>query len=164
MAFNVTEGLNAKFDSRYEIISETGCWIWTGALTHHRTHRYGNLPNGKCNNIKAHRYSAARFLGVDLSSSDFVCHKCDVTECVNPNHLYVGSAADNCRDRDRRGKHVSFKGEEHPMRKLSESAALEIFNSKGSHRLIASAFGVSKSTVTAIKNGRLWAHLTGCKN
>lgn len=160
MEIEVTEELNRKFDERYVIVSETGCWIWTGALTNHQTHHYGNLPVRKSYNYKAHRYAAARFLKSDLASKDFVCHTCDVPECVNPDHLYVGSAKTNARDRDFRARNTYLRGEQHNMCKLTEAQAVEIFFLPGNHRKIAEKFGISRPTVTAIKAGRLWRHLT----
>jgi hypothetical protein len=160
MALEVTEELNRKFDERYVIVSESGCWIWTGALNNHPTHQYGNLPVRRSYNYKAHRYAAARFLKRDLSRNDFVCHTCDVTECVNPNHLYVGSAKTNARDRDLRMRNTYLRGEQHNMCKLTEGQVVEIFFLAGNHRKIAERFGISRPTVTAIKAGRLWKHLT----
>jgi len=160
MAYDVTDELNKKFDERYVIVPECGCWIWTGALTYHPSHRYGNLPVSKSFNYKAHRYSVERFHGVKLSKKDFVCHKCDVSECVNPDHLYVGTPRDNARDRDARGRHVAFKGERHPMVKLTESQAIEIYQAEGNHRKIAERYNIARPTVTAIKNDKLWQHVT----
>lgn len=159
-AIEVTEELNRKFDERYVIVSESGCWIWTGALSNHPTHQYGNLPVRKSKNYKAHRYAAVRFLSCKLSPRDFVCHTCDVPACVNPEHLYVGSAETNANDRERRKRNTYAKGEQHPMRKLSKAEAIEIFLAQGNHREISERYSVSRPTVTAIKNGRLWNHVT----
>lgn len=160
MEINVTQELNKKFDERYEVVSESGCWIWTGALSSHPTHRYGNLPIGKSANYKAHRYSAARFMQAKLTSRDFVCHKCDVTECVNPDHLYVGSAATNADDREVRSRNTYLRGEDHNMCKISKVDAQNIFLEKGKHKDIAERYGVSRPAVTAIKAGRIWRHAT----
>lgn len=160
MALEVTEELNRKFDERYVIVSETGCWIWTGAVTNHQTHTYGNLPVRKSKNHKAHRYAAARFLKKNLHRNDFVCHTCDVPECVNPDHLYVGSAKTNAHDREKRSRNTYLRGEQHNMCKLTEEQVIEIFTLAGSHKQIAEKFGISRPTVTAIKNGRLWNHVT----
>lgn len=160
MGIEVTDELNKKFDGRYVVVAESGCWVWTGALTNHPTHRYGNLPVRKSFNYRAHRYSAARFLGAKLTPQDFVCHKCDVPECVNPDHLYVGSPMDNVSDRDDRMRHKTPSGEGHPNAKITEQQALEIFMLDGNHRKIAEIYGISRPTVTAIKAGRLWADAT----
>jgi len=160
MEIKVTKELNAKFDERYEIVSESGCWIWTGSLGSHPTHRYGNLSIGKSTNYKAHRYAAVRFLNANLTSKTFVCHTCDVTECVNPDHLYVGSAATNAADRDSRKRNTYLYGEDHNMCKISERDAKDIFLQEGKHKDIADQYGIARPTVTAIKTGRLWRHAT----
>lgn len=161
MEIKVTEELNRKFDERYVIVSESGCWIWIGPVTSHQTHKYGNLCVAKCFNYKAHRYSAQRFLtDKPLTRDNFVCHKCDVPECVNPDHLYIGSPRDNVKDRDARNRHKPFIGEAHPQAKITERDAIDIFLADGNHRLIAEKYAITRPTVTAIKSGRLWSHVT----
>ena len=74
----------------YEIITETGCWIYMGGLD----------DKGYPRN-KAHRTA----LGLSPHDGKHACHKCDVPSCINPDHLYVGTPATNARDRSARGRH-----------------------------------------------------------
>ncbi len=53
--------------------------------------------------IYAHRAAIDLFRG-PIPSGKAVLHRCDVTQCVNPEHLYVGTLADNAGDRERRGR------------------------------------------------------------
>lgn len=55
---------------------------------------------------------------------------------------------------------LDWRGEQHNMCKLTEEQVIEIFTLAGSHKQIAEKFGISRPTVTAIKNGRLWNHVT----
>lgn len=77
----------------------TGCWLWTGAADHHGYGRFGLSSTV----VKTHRFSAAVFKRHDITGLD-VCHHCDTPSCVNPLHLFVGTAKDNTLDMFRKGR------------------------------------------------------------
>lgn len=88
------------FDDRYIPEPNTGCWIWTAPLS---TLGYGWFRcNGK--RTQAHRFSLEIFKG-PIPEGLFALHTCDNRWCVNPDHLYVGTALDNARDMVARGRH-----------------------------------------------------------
>ena len=81
------------------------CWLWHGAIN---AHGYGNFavregPNRNLKTVLAHRF-ALTLHGVDIPSGMQVCHRCDVRNCVNPVHLFLGSNADNIRDMVAKGR------------------------------------------------------------
>jgi len=79
----------------------SGCWLWTGGL-YARDYGMAFLPGGKPE--LAHRAMMIA-QGHDLKPGDVVCHSCDVTLCVNPDHLFIGTQAANMRDMNSKGRH-----------------------------------------------------------
>src|SRR5690606_28396088 len=95
------KSLRDKFMSKWEPVTETGCWLWTGAAG-----RYGILVvrrNGKSKTLRAHRVAYELFRG-EVPAGQVVCHRCDVPFCVNPDHLFTGTQRDNLLDGVRKGR------------------------------------------------------------
>jgi len=115
-------------------VGESGCWIWTGYLN---KDGYGWM-NVRGNYRGAHRVSKMVFHGpTDLleTSDRQVLHHCDVRSCVNPDHLYLGTPADNNRDARRRGrarwvKPPTLRGPANGNAKLTEQAVHEILETR----------------------------------
>lgn len=80
-------------------VAESGCWEFQGP----RQGKYGCVWVDKSR--PTHRVAASAFLGLDLLDSEtFVCHRCDNPPCCNPDHLFLGTAADNLRDASQKGR------------------------------------------------------------
>jgi len=147
-----------------KIITEpnSGCWIWTAAVRCERE-PYGRIQIGK-KFLSAHRYSYQLRHG-EIPRKLLVLHKCDVMSCCNPDHLYLGDDAQNCRDRDSRGRHITHRGEKHGMSKLTEDDVREIRSYPpgrlpyGEATRLANKYGVCQTHIADIRSGRLWSHV-----
>ena len=135
---------------------ENGCLLWIGDIG---AVGYGRLwANGTKN---AHRL-AWEFAHGPIPEGMLVCHTCDVRACVNPEHLFIGTYADNNHDRDRKGRQRFSQGEAHYNTKLTAEKVLVIRERLAggeSQYVIAADYSVSRSTVQGILNRRTWRHV-----
>ncbi len=112
MLFSLTESDKSRF---WEKVDKSGkCWIWNAARFHNG---YGTFSLHTKTTL-AHRVS---FLIANGSIPNGMCvlHKCDVKNCVRPSHLFIGTMADNMRDRDMKGRQA--KGDRNGLRLHPES-------------------------------------------
>ena len=137
----------------------SGCWIFTGSLI---AAGYGQVtvapftvPNRQG---RAHRLSYELFVG-PIPAGYVVRHKCDNRACINPDHLCVGTVADNAADMVDRGR--SAKGEGHSQARLTRDQVLLIANSTEPSKKLAARLGVAYATVDRIRWGKGWTHVTG---
>jgi hypothetical protein len=101
---------------------------------------------------------------IPLSQQDKILHTCDMPLCVNPDHLWIGSIADNNNDRDKKGRHRYGRlpvliGEDHHQARLTEADVLEIRTGALSNKEYARKFSISPRHVRQIKSGVRWKHL-----
>lgn len=129
----------------------SGCWLWVGA---NRGNGYGAFWHGFPQ--KAHHVAWEMFCDQPRGNL-CVLHRCDVRCCVNPRHLFLGTHADNNKDRAAKGRSANTKGERHPGRKLDVDQVSAIRTDPRSQRKIAADFGISQVQVSSIKRGKSWA-------
>jgi hypothetical protein len=104
----------ARFMRSFTRDEATGCWLWTRAKTRGG---YGQMravgPAGLVV-IRAHRFALAMKLG--RWPSGLACHTCDNPPCVNPDHLFEGSASDNALDAFKKGRRRPGSGRLRPYK------------------------------------------------
>ena len=84
-----------------------GCWEWTGDKN---KGRYGSIYcSEEKRNLRAHRMSYEMHKG-PITDGLWVLHRCDNPPCVNPDHLFLGTARDNIMDAIKKGRHIPFNG------------------------------------------------------
>lgn len=157
------------FHPKVMTLPESGCWLWIGATS---KRGYGHVSQGRGNPVKrAHRVSWEQHRG-DIPKGMLVCHKCDVGICINPDHLFLGTSADNTSDMIAKGR--NRVGDRHPNRmyperlprgskhrsaKLSEEDVREILLGKESLSAAGRRFGVTKTAISMIRRRKLWRHV-----
>lgn len=133
------------------------CWLWHGHTSPlgygrvhwlkrwHQVHRvsyelhHGAIPDGLC-----------------------VLHSCDVRNCVNPAHLFLGTQIDNIEDMLRKGRHVAPAGAAHTRTHLTDEDVRAIRRRSAAgegRRDLAAEFRVSPATISHIAVRRTWRHL-----
>ena len=134
----------------------SGCWLW--ALSCGRNGYGSTSRNGKT--VGAHRlvYQIVhKIADADMSSDIFVCHKCDTPSCVNPDHLFMGTAQDNTSDCLKKGR--SARGERSGSSKLTEADVILIRQDSRSNSELGKIFGVHKNTLRRARVGETWTHI-----
>jgi hypothetical protein len=150
-------GLGAEQRFWLQVRKGAECWKWIGGTDQDG---YG-VFNGEVDDIRyrrAHRYSFALHGKLDPGPKQ-VLHSCDNPSCVNPDHLFLGTVADNMADKIAKGRARVLRGEESGPAKLSDRAALEILSDPRPYSQIAADYGVTPSTVASMKNRQSWRHL-----
>lgn len=132
----------------------SGCWLWVGGV---RRKGYGGYSDG-VKTIPSHRYSFMFFHG-PIPDEKFVCHKCDTPACVNPQHLFLGTNAENLADMHKKKRHWVTSGEKHCRAKLTLNDVVEIKQAlKDGASLVdlGKKYNVTKHTIKNIRNGYNW--------
>ena len=156
----MAKSLQQRFDEKYEPVPESGCWIWTAKVKDKRL-GYGVIHIGGRRNGRwhyAHRISWGLYRFTIPFGLD-VLHKCDNPSCVNPDHLFLGTQADNNFDRDRKGRHKPLCGNANGNAKLTEDQVLEIRKSRESSLKLAKIYPVDSAVIRKIRRREIWGHI-----
>ena len=128
------------------VVRQSGCWSWSGATRN----GYGVLGRGGRGEglVYAHRL-AWEIANGPIPAGMNVLHRCDNPPCTNPDHLWLGTKADNNRDMAAKGRHVG-------TRRLTVDQVREIRSSSEPARWLADRFGISIWNIYNVRSGRIW--------
>jgi len=138
---------------------EAGCWLWTGAKQGGKNGRYGAFQLGWKVQKRAHRISFELANG-QIPDGMMVCHSCDTPLCVNPSHLFLGTAKDNIDDMDAKNRRVSCTGKRNGAAKLTEETVRKIYLDTRTNREIAADYNINPNLVSQIRLRKIWAEAT----
>ena len=160
-------GEHAHVDNFWDRVDRTGeCYMWIGTKDHQG---YGHLQFGR-RTLLAHRVSFAwrhNKNPLDLDPQVLTLHHCDTPSCVNPDHLFWGTKADNAADAKAKGRLP--RGEAKSQSKLTREQVWAIH----AHDLVckvtdakrktnvawAKQLGVSDKAISKIRKAQLWEHM-----
>lgn len=136
-----------------------GCWEWTAAI-----HRWGYGATEFNGQTRAHR-AAWTLLRGPIPAGMELCHKCDNKRCVNPDHIFLGTHAENMADlkakglnpRGERIRHTLTEEQVKTIRR--EYAYIRGRNGSSNASELAARYGVTPGAIVSAAVGRTWKHL-----
>lgn len=149
----------------------TGCWLWLGSVDRdgYGHFKFGGEPG------KAHRFAWEFTHGVRPTGM-MVCHRCDTPGCINPQHLFLGTSADNVADRhaksrDARGaRHGRAASPERTARGERVNTAVltaedvvvmrAAYDAGTSRAVLAKRFGITWTATDRVVRRITWAHIS----
>ena len=169
--------VETRFLKKIEAVrSVDGCWEWQGAKSPHGYGLYSfRWKSGGRQTFLAHIFSYQIHFGG--TNKLMVCHKCDNPPCVNPDHLFLGTASDNIQDSIRKGRWNHNNSPATPwylrpldsskqekadafvarIREIRERAA----EGRLTYRELGSMYGLKSNAIHAIATGRSYPNLGG---
>lgn len=159
----LTDKAIARFHSKYERGGADECWAWRAC---YNGRGYGSFyADGR--NYRAPRI-AYLIATSEYPGEKLVCHACDNRSCVNPAHLWLGTAADNMRDMAKKGRggRVGPDGTWIAHAKLNAGAVLAIRAARGTEAAVklAKRYGVGRTTIYDVWRGISWTHVRAAES
>ena len=146
-----------RFWSKVKKFEHTDCWLWWGAKS---SAGYGRFK------IDGVLYSPHRMVYEwhygEIPDGYDVCHHCDNSSCVNPDHLFAATRSHNMIDAAVKGRLDPLRGEKNPNSKLRavDIPRIRKLSERGrSNRSIARLFDVSPTTINKVVNFESWTHV-----
>ena len=154
-----------RFTSRFwsKVDKSGACWVWTRNKTQGGYGQSSFRIGGRAFTLLSHRVSWVIANG-PIPRGLFVLHNCpsgDNPACVNPDHLWLGTLADNNHDMMAKGRFRPHVGVRHPMARLTEADVRSIRERAKTtlHKVLASEYRLHVRTVSYIVTRKYWPHL-----
>lgn len=164
--------IQQKLHEKADCSNPDACWIWKGQKN---TKGYGEIEveykrvgpdKWRPVRKRAHRASYEFHCG-PIPAGMMVCHHCDTPLCINPKHLFVGTARDNFNDMRSKGREnyrsSAHPGENNPNAKLTNEIVRQIRKTRLeeglSYSKLGARFGIEKKHAHEIVTGLLWSHV-----
>lgn len=146
-----------RFNRNWMPVTESGCWIWLGTIA---DTGYGKMIAFGQPKASTHRVSYILHCG-PIPLNSWVLHRCDVRLCVNPDHLFLGSAQDNSDDMIAKNRHRTkpSRGVENCNAKLDDAAVRHIRCSPLDGASLARKYGVTPRVIYLVRNDVTWRHV-----
>jgi hypothetical protein len=152
-----THGTPAERYERFAVRTDAGCWSWSGATSEHGYAKVGSQFG--------HRLAWEIHNG-PIPDGLFVLHRCDNPPCTNPDHLFLGTHADNMADATAKGRLNGRpnrpRGEQVKNSKLTVAKVRELRKlalAGRSTQALAALFGVSDDCVRSVITRKRWVHV-----
>jgi hypothetical protein len=160
-----TELQLSRMSERIDKTTPNGCWVWGGDKNRAG---YGTITifakrahSKRLGRVFTHRVMWTETHG-EIPSGMCVLHRCDNPPCCNPNHLFLGTYADNSNDKVRKNRQA--RGTQLPQSRLTEATVKEILVAYAAGipaATLARRFNVHHETVGYVLRGKTWAHVIG---
>lgn len=142
---------------RHRRRTSVGCWLFVGSR---QKFGYGQLRGDNGAPELAHRAAWKVWRG-PIPKGKYILHRCHNPACFNPDHLMVGTQQDNMDQMHAAGrqKHAPALGERNGNSKLTAQAVKTIRRSRKTVTELARMFGVSASSISAVRKRKIWTHV-----
>jgi hypothetical protein len=141
----------------------TGCWWWAGTVQEKRPGHSDirGVLNIDYRPVRASRVAFELYNG-PITDGLFVCHTCDNSLCVNPDHLFLGTNGDNMRDCVAKGRlrpHAGARRSAELQAKLNVDDVRAIRASIEPSPALALRYGVTGTLIRRVRSGKAWKHV-----
>lgn len=148
-----------RFLRKVSYNSVTTCWDWLGSKYRFGYGHFRRKLNNKWVMFKAHRYSYEFYKG-PIPQGAFVCHTCDNPGCVNPDHLFTGTAKENVDDMFNKGrKSRIIRNPKHNLLSFEYAQEIRAYHKRNpevNNVTLADWFDTSTTQISRILNNKIW--------